>query len=100
LIRQSIEAKQAQKAYKQINLMFGAISKTSLLIRMEENGLIIEVNDLLCRLVGYQSDTMIGSHWMRFVERRFSNFLRSLVRERLRAGDIYRGIIELVSVEW
>lgn len=97
LIRQSIEAKQAQKAYKQINLMFGAISKTSLLIRMEENGLIIEVNDLICRLLGYQSDTMIGSHWMRFVERRFWNFLRSLVRERLRAGEIYRGILELLS---
>lgn len=97
LIRQSLEAKHAQKAYKQINLMFGAISKTSLLIRMEQNGLIIEVNDLLCRLLGYQSDTMIESHWMRFVERRFWVFLQSLVRERLKAGDIYRGIIELVS---
>lgn len=97
LVRQSLEAKQAQKAYKQINLMFGAISKTSLLIRMEENGLIIEVNDLLCRLLGYQSDMMIGSHWMRFVERRFWVFLRLLVRERLKAGEIYRGIIELVS---
>lgn len=97
LMRQSLEAKQAQKAFKQINLMFGAISKTSLLIRMEENGLIIEVNDLLCRLLGYQSDMMIGSHWMRFVERRFWNFLRSLVRERLRAGEIYRGILELVN---
>ena len=99
LIRQSIEAKQAQKAYKQINLMFGAISKTSLLIRMEENGLIIEVNDLLCRLLGYQSDIMIGSHWMRFVERRFWNFLRSLVRERLQSGEIYRGILEFVSAK-
>ncbi|MBV5321746.1 MAG: PAS domain S-box protein [Sulfuricurvum sp.] len=97
LMRQSLEAKHAQKAYNQINLMFGAISKTSLLIRMEENGLIIEVNDLLCRLLDYQSDTMIGSHWMRFVERRFWVFLRSLVRERLKAGEIYRGIIELVS---
>jgi len=99
LIRQSVEAKQAQKAYKQINLMFGAISKTSLLIRMEENGLIIEVNDLLCRLLGYQSDAMIGTHWMRFVERRFWNFLRSLVRERLKSGEIYRGILELVSAK-
>lgn len=99
LMRQSLEAKQAQKAFKQINLMFGAISKTSLLIRMEENGLIIEVNDLLCRLLGYQSDTMIGSHWMRFVERRFWNFLRSLVRERLKAGEIYRGILELVNAQ-
>ncbi|MDO9056058.1 MAG: ATP-binding protein [Sulfuricurvum sp.] len=99
LIRQSIEAKQAQKAYKQINLMFGAISKTSLLIRMEENGLIIELNDLLCRLLGYQSDMMIGSHWMRFVERRFWNFLRSLVRERLKSGEIYRGILELLSAK-
>lgn len=99
LMHQSIEAKHAQKAYKQINLMFGAISKTSLLIRMEENGLIIEVNDLLCRLLDYQSDAMIGSHWMRFVERRFWVFLRSLVRERLRSGDIYRGVIELVSIK-
>ncbi len=99
LIRQSLEAKHAQKAYKQINLMFGAISKTSLLIRMEENGLIIEVNDLLCRLLGYQSEMMIGSHWMRFVERRFWVFLRLLVRERLKAGEIYRGIIELVSAD-
>jgi PAS domain S-box-containing protein len=99
LIRQSLEAKQAQKAFKQINLMFGAISKTSLLIRMEENGLIIEVNDLLCRLLGFQSDMMIGSHWMRFVERRFWIFLRTLVRERLKSGDIYRGIIELVSAK-
>jgi len=99
LMRQSLESKQAQKAYKQINLMFGAISKTSLLIRMEENGLIIEVNDLLCRLLEFQSDAMIGSHWMRFVERRFWIFLRSLVRERLKAGEIYRGIIELVSAK-
>ena len=98
LMHQSLEAKRAQKAFKQINLMFGAISKTSLLIRMEENGLIMEVNDLLCRLLGYQSDLMIGSHWMRFVERRFWNFLRSLVRERLSAGEIYRGILELVNV--
>ncbi|HEX5329939.1 ATP-binding protein [Sulfuricurvum sp.] len=99
LMHQSLEAKHAQKAYKQINLMFGAISKTSLLIRMEENGLIIEVNDLLCRLLGYQSEAMIGSHWMRFVERRFWVFLRSLVRDRLRSGDIYRGVIELVSIK-
>lgn len=97
LMRQSLEAKQAQKAFKQINLMFGAISKTSLLIRMEENGLIIEVNDLLCRLLGFTSEMMIGSHWMRFVERRFWVFLRTLVRERLKSGDIHRGIIELVS---
>jgi PAS domain S-box-containing protein len=97
LIHQSVEAKQAQKAFKQINLMFGAISKTSLLIRMEQNGMIIEVNDLLCRLLGFESDVMIGTHWMRFVERRFWLFLRSLVRERLKAGEIYRGIIELMS---
>ncbi len=97
LMRQSLESKEAQRAYKQINLMFGAISKTSLLIRMEENGLIIEVNDLLCRLLGYSSEAMIGSHWMRFVERRFWLFLRMLVRERLKAGEIYRGIIELIA---
>jgi PAS domain S-box-containing protein len=95
LIRQSIEAKQAQQAFKQINLMFGAISKTSLLIRLDEKGMIIEVNDLLCRLLGYQSDFMIGSHWMRFVERRFWIYLRTLVRARLQAGEIYRGIVEI-----
>lgn len=97
LIHQSLEAKQARKAYNQINLMFGAISKTSLLIRMEENGLIIEVNDLICRLLGYRHERMIGTHWMRYVERRFWVFLRSLVRERLREGEIYRGIIELLN---
>jgi PAS domain S-box-containing protein len=97
LIRQSIESKQGQKAYKQINLMFGAISKTSLVIRMEKNGLIVEVNDLLCRLLGYHNDAMIGSHWMRYVERRFWNFVRSLVQEKLGAGEIYRGILELVN---
>jgi PAS domain S-box-containing protein len=96
LIRQSLEAKRAQKAFNQINLMFGAISKSSLLIRMEENGLIIEVNDLLCKLLGYENHEMIGSHWMRFVERRFWLFLRTLVRERLKSGDIYRGIIEFI----
>jgi PAS domain S-box-containing protein len=99
LMRQSLEAKNAQQAYKQINLMFTAISKTSLLIRMEENGLIIEVSDLLCRLLGYSSDTMIGSHWTRFVERRFWVFLRTLVRERLKSGDIHRGVIELVNAQ-
>lgn len=97
LLLHSIESKQAQKAYKQINLMFGAISKTSLLVRMEENGMIIEVNDLLTKLLGFSSEIMIDSHWMRFVERRFWNYLRSLVRERIQAGEIHRGIIELVT---
>lgn len=97
LIHHSIEAKQAQKAYKQINLMFGAISKTSLLVRMEENGIIIEVNDLLTKLLGIPSEAMIDSHWMRFVERRFWVYLRSLIRERLKAGEIHRGIIELLN---
>jgi PAS domain S-box-containing protein len=97
LIRQSVEAKQAQQAFKQINLMFGAISKTSLLIRIDEKGIIVEVNDLLCRLLGYQSDFMIGSQWMRFVERRFWIYLRTLVRARLQAGEIYRGIIEIID---
>ncbi|HZF69704.1 ATP-binding protein [Sulfuricurvum sp.] len=97
LIRQSLETKQAQKAFKQINLMFGAISKTSLLVRIDEKGVIIEVNDLLCRLLGYQSDFMIGSHWMRFVERRFWIFFRTLVRARIQAGEIYRGIVEIID---
>jgi PAS domain S-box-containing protein len=99
LMRQSMEAKAAQRAFNQINLMSEAISKSSLLIRMEENGLIIEVNDLLCRLLGYPKSIVISSHWARFVERRFWTFLRSLVRERLKAGEIYRGIIELVDVK-
>lgn len=99
LLHHSIEAKQAQKAYKQINLMFGAISKTSLLVRMEENGMIIEVNDLLTKLLGVSSEVMIDSHWMRFVERRFWVYLRSLVQDRIKAGEIYRGIIELVTYE-
>jgi PAS domain S-box-containing protein len=99
LIRQSIESKQAQQAFKQINLMSSAISKTSILIRMEENGTIIEVNELLCKLLKCQSDFIIGTHWMRFVERRFWLFLRTLVRERLHAGEIYRGIIELVNTD-
>ncbi|MDD2949874.1 MAG: ATP-binding protein [Sulfuricurvum sp.] len=97
LIRQSVEAKQAQQAFKQINLMFGAISKTSLLVRIDEKGIIIEVNDLLCRLLGYQSDFMIGSHWMRFVERRFWIFFRTMVRARIQAGEIYRGIVEIID---
>jgi len=97
LIQHSIEAKQAQKAFKHINLMFDAISKTSLLARMESDGTIIEVDALFSKLLHYPSEEMVGKHWMRYVERRFWLFLRSLVRERLRAGDIYRGIIELVS---
>ncbi|MDD3595505.1 MAG: ATP-binding protein [Sulfuricurvum sp.] len=97
LLQHSLDAKQAQKAFRQINLMFGAISKTSLLIRMEYDGTIIEVNNLLLELLHYHSDEMIGSHWMRFVERRFWLFLRSLVREKLKAGEIYRGTIELLS---
>lgn len=99
LLQHSLEAKQAQKAFHQINLMFGAISKTSLLIRMESDGTIVEVNNLLLELLHYHSDEMIGSHWMRFVERRFWLFLRSLVREKLKAGEIYRGTIELISAQ-
>jgi PAS domain S-box-containing protein len=99
LIQQSIEAKQAQKAFKQINLMFGAISKTSLLVRMEQNGTIVEVNHLFSKLLGYSSEKMIDCNWMRFVERRFWVYLSSLVREQLRAGEIYRGIIELLTSE-
>jgi len=97
LIQHSIEAKQAQKAFKQINLMFGAISKTSLLVRTERNGMIIEVNNLLAKLLGYASSEMIDSHWMRFVERRFWVYLQTLVQEKIKAGEIYRGVIELLA---
>ncbi len=97
LIRQSREAKSAQKAFKHINLMFGAISKTSLSARLDEKGYILEANDLLLNFLGYSAEQMKGIHWLRFVEPRFRLFLRSLVQERLKAGEIYRGIIELLD---
>lgn len=97
LITQSLEAKQAQKAYKQINLMFGSISKTALLIRIRQNGMIAEVNTLLSALMGFESEEMVGKYWLRFVERRFWIYLRTLVRAKLEAGEIYRGIIELIA---
>ncbi|MDD2828939.1 MAG: ATP-binding protein [Sulfuricurvum sp.] len=99
LTHQSIEAKNAQKAYKQINLMFGAISKTALVIRIRKNGMISEVNSLLSLLVGLESTAMVDHYWLRFVERRFWIYLRTLVRARLEAGEIYRGIIELIGKE-
>jgi signal transduction histidine kinase/CheY-like chemotaxis protein len=99
LTHQSIEAKNAQKAYKQINLMFGAISKTALVIRIRKNGMISEVNSLLSLLVGLESTAMVDRYWLRFVERRFWIYLRTLVRARLEAGEIYRGIIELIGKE-
>ncbi|MDD5051412.1 MAG: ATP-binding protein [Sulfuricurvum sp.] len=98
LIQQSIETKQAQQAFKQINLMFGSISKTALVLRMEQSGKVVEVNSLLSKLIGISSEEMVGKHWMRFVEERFWVYLRTLVRARLQAGEIYRGIIEVVGV--
>lgn len=98
LIRQSLEAKAAQKAFNHINLMFGAISKTSFSARLDEKGHILETNDLLLNFLGYSADQMRGAHWFGFVEPRFRLFLRSLVQERLKAGEIYRGIIEMVDV--
>ncbi len=77
--------------------MYGAISKTSLSARLDHTGKVLEVNDLLVRMLGRPAEKIIGTHWLRFVEHRFRNFLYSLVRERLRSGDIYRGVIEFVD---
>ena len=95
LMSQSFEAKKAQKAYTQINLMFESISKTALLIRIAHNGMISEVNTLLSSLIGLSPNEMIGHYWLRFVESRFWIYLRTVVRARLQAGEIYRGIIEI-----
>lgn len=97
LISQSREAKQAQKAYRQINMMFGSISKTALVIRIAHNGMIAEVNSLLSSLIGLAPEEMIGHYWLRFVEQRFWIYLRTLVRAHLQAGEIYRGIIEIIG---
>jgi len=97
LIQHVMEAKQAEKAYKQINLMVRAISQTSLLVRMNRDGIIIEVNDLLSHLLGISSDRIIGSHWKPFVEHRFWLYLQLLIREHLREGETHRRIIELVG---
>lgn len=97
LVKHSMDGKLAKKAFKQINLMFSAISETSLLGRAGEHGIIIEVNALLANLLGYASSEMVSSHWMRFVERRFRSKMRSSVREQLQEGEIYRGILELLT---
>lgn len=98
LIAQSIEAKQAQKAYRQINLMFGSISKTALVIRIAHNGMIAEVNSLLSSLIGMAPEEMLGHYWLRFVEQRFWIYLRTIVRAHIQVGEIYRGIIEIVGL--
>lgn len=97
LITQSLEAKQAKRAYRQIELMFGSISKTSLLIRIQQNGMISEVNSLLSTLIGFSAEEMVGKYWLRFVDSRFWIYLRTLVRAKLESGEIYRGIIEIVG---
>lgn len=97
LIQQSIEAKEAQKAYKQINLMFRSISKTALLVRIDQHGKITEVNSLLSASIGLSTEEMIGKYWLRFVEKRFWIYLRTLVRAKLQSDEIYRGIIEVVG---
>ncbi len=97
LISQSLEAKEAKKAYRQINLMFGSISKTALVIRIAQNGMIAEVNTLLSSLIGMATHEIAGHYWLRFVEQRFWIYLRTLVRARLQAGEIYRGIIEIIG---
>ncbi|MCX6074210.1 MAG: PAS domain-containing protein [Campylobacterales bacterium] len=97
LVQHSLEKKQAQKAFKQINLMFDAISKTTLLVRMHEDGTIIDANDRLLKLLEYSNEDLLNFHWMRFVERRFWIYLRSIIRKQLEAGEIYRGTIELIT---
>lgn len=97
LMNQSLEAKQAKRAYKQIELMFGSISKTALLVRIRQNGMISEVNSLLTTLIGLEAEEMVGKYWLRFVESRFWIYLRTLVRAKLESGEIYRGIIEIVG---
>ncbi|MBD3809276.1 MAG: PAS domain S-box protein [Sulfuricurvum sp.] len=97
LIAQSLEAKQAKRAYKQIELMFGSISKTALLIRIRQNGMISEVNSLLTTLIGLEAEEMVGKYWLRFVDKRFWIYLRTLVRSKLESGEIYRGIIEIIG---
>lgn len=99
LMAQSLEAKQAKKAYRQINMMFGSISKTALVIRIAHNGMIAEVNSLLGALIGMAPEEMVGHYWLRFVERRFWIYLRTLVRAHLQAGEIYRGIIEILGAK-
>lgn len=99
LMAQSLEAKQAKKAYRQINMMFGSISKTALVIRIAHNGMIAEVNSLLSSLIGMAPEEMVGHYWLRFVERRFWIYLRTLVRAHLQAGEIYRGIIEIIGAK-
>lgn len=98
LIAQSIEAKQSKKAHKQINLMFGSISKTALVIRIAHNGMITEVNSLLSSLIGMAPEEMIGHYWLRFVEKRFWIYIRTIVRGQIQIGEIYRGIIEIIGV--
>lgn len=97
LMTQSLEAKQAKRAYKQIELMFGSISKTALLVRIQQNGMISEVNSLLTSLIGLEAEEMVGKYWLRFVESRFWIYLRTLVRAKLESGEIYRGIIEIIG---
>jgi len=97
LVQHSLETKQAQKAFKQINMMFDAISKTTLLVRIKKDGLIIDANDRLLKLLGYSKEELVNVHWMRFVERRFWIYLRSSIRKQIGAGEIYRGTIELIT---
>lgn len=97
LIKQVYDEKEAKKALLHTSQMFRAISTTSLSARMNEQGIIVEINDLLGKLLGYSVDEIVGMHWLRFVERRFWLFLRSFVREKLRAGEIYRGVIEFTN---
>jgi PAS domain S-box-containing protein len=98
LVRQSVYAKEAQRALKHIQLMYGAISKTSFTAQLDRNGMILEINDLLAGKLGKSINEMIGIHWFRFISPRFRLFLRTLVQEKLKSGETYRGIIEFLDL--
>src|SRR5690606_33672147 len=70
LVRQSVYAKEAQRALKHIQLMYGAISKTSFTAQLDRNGMILEINDLLAGKLGKSINEMIGIHWFRFISPR------------------------------
>ncbi|MDX9967091.1 MAG: ATP-binding protein [Sulfuricurvum sp.] len=98
LVRQCVYAKEAQRAFTHIQLMHAAISKTSFTAHLDHKGMIIEINHLLASRLGRPVEEIVGVHWFRFIARRFRVFLRALVNERLKAGEIYRGIIEFIDL--
>lgn len=98
LVSQSMEGKKSLSILQQNKMMFGAISQTSLVIRIGQDSKIKEINPLLTLLIGYDRREILGRYWLRFVDRRFLVYLRTLVKARIESGDIYRGIIEIIDV--